>query len=91
MPGLTCDGSGCVVTRGVTIAMGLRPEALAEDCLRAAVVINASAVNCEGPKVMIDQIAAEDGQGWRIDLSSLTAQSVRDWRGKRPWSDAGPR
>lgn len=85
MPGLRCDGSGCVVTRGVMIAAGLRPEALAEDCLRAAVVINASAVGCNGPKVMIDQMAAEDGQGWRINLSSLTAQSVRGWRGERPW------
>lgn len=85
MPGLSCDGLGCVVTRGVTIAAGLRPEALAEDCVRAAIVINASAVTCKRPKVMIDLTTAEDGQGWRIDLSSLTAASVRDWRGTRPW------
>jgi competence protein ComEC len=85
MSGLSCDGQGCVVARGVTIAAGLRPEALAEDCARAAIVITASAVTCKGPKVMIDQTAAKDGQGWRIDLSSLTAKSVREWRGERPW------
>ena len=86
MPGLRCDGLGCVVKRGgVIIAAGLRPEALAEDCARAVIVINGSAVSCKGPKVMIDRIAAEDGQGWRIDLSSLTTESVRVWRGERPW------
>lgn len=86
LPGLQCDGMGCVVKRDMTIAAGLRPEALAEDCVRAAIVINASAVRCDGPKVMIDQIAAQDGQGWRIGLSSLTAESVRGWRGERPWT-----
>lgn len=91
MPGLSCDGLGCVVKRDVTIAAGLRPEALAEDCARAAIVITASAVRCKGPKVMIDQIVAEDGQGWRIDLSLLTAQSVRGWRGDRPWGEPRPR
>lgn len=90
MPGLSCDGLGCVVTRGVTIAVGLRPEALAEDCARAVIVITASAMTCKGPKVMIDQIAAEDGQGWRIGLPSQAAQSVRDWQGERPWGEARP-
>jgi competence protein ComEC len=85
MPGLRCDGVGCVVKRGVTIAAGLRPEALGEDCVRAAIVINASAVRCQGPTVMIDQNAAAEGQGWRINLSSLSAGSVRAWRGERPW------
>jgi competence protein ComEC len=86
MPGLNCDGVGCVVKRGVTIAAGLRPEALAEDCSRAVVVINASSGTCKGPAVMLDQNAAVKGQGWRVNLSPTpTAQSVRAWRGERPW------
>jgi competence protein ComEC len=86
MPGLRCDGLGCVVNRPPVIAAGLRPEALAEDCARASVVISAATGNCKGPGVVIDQKAAADGQGWRITLSSLpTVISVRAWRGNRPW------
>jgi len=84
--GLRCDGLGCVVNRPPVIAAGLKPEALWEDCARATVVINAAQGDCKGPAIVIDQMAAADGQGWRIALSSPpTATSVRAWRGDRPW------
>jgi len=87
LPGLQCDGLGCVVTRKVLIAASLRPEALAEDCLRAKIVISAAqAVGCKGPAVVIDQRAAEQGEGWRVTLSLRpNAISVRQLRGERPW------
>ena len=87
VPGLSCDGLGCVLRRPVQIAVALRPEALEEDCRRATIVISAAqAFHCQGPQVVIDQKAAERGQGWRITLSPRpTAISVRDWRGDRPW------
>jgi competence protein ComEC len=86
LPGLRCDGLGCVVDRPPLIAAGLRPEALAEDCARAVVVISAATGPCKGPAVVIDQEAAATGQGWRITLSSPPrAVSVRAWRGRRPW------
>jgi competence protein ComEC len=83
--GVQCDGLGCVVTRKVLIAMSVRPEALAEDCARARVVVSAAqAVSCKGPAVVIDQRAA--GEGWRITLSPApSAVSVRQMRGARPW------
>ena len=86
LPGLKCDGLGCVVMRGKTlVAASLRPEALEEDCARAAVVVSAAqAPDCKGPAVVIDQKAA--GEGWRITLSPTpTAISVRSYRGERPW------
>ncbi len=86
MPGLRCGGLGCVVNRPPMIAAGLRPEALAEDCARASVVISTATGNCKGPAIVIDQKSAADGQGWEITLSSPpTAVSVREWRGDRPW------
>lgn len=87
LPGLQCDGLGCVVTKNVLIAASLRPEGLEEDCLRAQVVISAAqAVNCKSPAVVIDQRAAEQGEGWRVSLSPTpTAVSVRAMRGERPW------
>ena len=85
MPGLRCDGVGCAVKRGVQIALPLRLEALAEDCARAQILVSAVAADCKGPAVLIDQVKAKAGQGWRITLSPLRADSVRDSRGDRPW------
>ena len=88
LPGLKCDGLGCAVKGRLPIAASLRPEALAEDCARAQVVISAAATtNCKAPAVVIDRDAAARGEGWRITLSvPPTAVSVRDWRGNRPWA-----
>jgi competence protein ComEC len=84
MPGLRCDGVGCAVKRGgVQIALPLRPEALAEDCARAQVLVGAVTADCKGPSVLIDQRNA--GQGWAVRLSPLRAESVRAARGERPW------
>jgi competence protein ComEC len=86
MPGLRCDGVGCVVVRhGVTIAASLKPEALAEDCARAQVVVSAVRADCKGPKVVIDRRAAAAGEGYRVELGKPSAVSVRAVRGDRPW------
>jgi competence protein ComEC len=87
VPGMRCDGVGCVVKGKALIAVSLRPEALAEDCAQAQIVVStAQATNCKGPAVLIDQKAAAEGEGWRITLSPVpSAQSVRSYRGERPW------
>ncbi|HWU53899.1 MAG TPA: ComEC/Rec2 family competence protein, partial [Rhizomicrobium sp.] len=87
VPGIFCDGLGCVVTRTVRIAVSRYSEALEEDCIRAKVVISAAAAfNCTGPQIVIDQKAARAGQGWRVTLAPQpTAVSVRGLRGERPW------
>jgi len=86
LPGLKCDGLGCVVKAKSLIAASLRPEALADDCERAAVLVSAVTANCKEPAVVIDQTAAARGEGWRVTLSPTpTAVSVRELRGERPW------
>jgi len=87
MPGLSCDGLGCIVKGKMLIGASLKPEALDEDCVRAKVVVSAAtAAGCKGPAVVIDRKAAEDGEGWRVTLSPTpTAISVREMRGERPW------
>ena len=85
-PQLKCDGLGCVLKGKPLIAVSWRPEALAEDCVRAQVLVSAAAASCKAPAVVIDRDAAARGEGWRVTLSSLpTATSVRDYRGERPW------
>jgi competence protein ComEC len=87
LPGLKCDGLGCVVNGKLVIAASLRPEAFLEDCVRARVVVSVAAGDCKGPAVAIDGAAAEKGQGWRIRLTPTPeAISVRSYRGQRPWA-----
>lgn len=86
LPGLKCDGLGCVVTDKLVIAASLRPEAFLEDCIHAQVVVSTATMDCKGPAVVIDGKAAASGQGWRITLSPTpSAISVRSYRGMRPW------
>lgn len=87
-----CDGLGCVAKGKVLVAISARPEALADDCAQAAVVVSAvAAPHCKGPAVVIDQDAARRGQGWRVTLARPPyAQSVRGYRGDRPWVPGPP-
>jgi competence protein ComEC len=87
VPGMKCDGVGCVLKGNALVAVSLKPESLAEDCAQAQVVISAAqATSCKGPAIVIDQKAAVEGEGWRVMLSPTpTAQSVRAYRGERPW------
>ena len=83
--GGTCDAYSCLVkTPDGLLALPLRPEAVPEDCARAAIVIAAVKVmNCAGPKLVLDSQAIARGQGYAI--TNGKAQSVREWRGERPW------
>jgi competence protein ComEC len=92
-PSITCDGVGCAARGAVLVAISRKPEALAEDCVLAKVVISAvAAPGCKGPAVVIDRDLAARGQGWRVTLSPQPhAESVRMFRGERPWLAAsGP-
>ena len=92
LPGLACDGLGCVVQGKMVIAASLHAEALEEDCIRAKVVVSAAqVVSCKGPALVIDRKMAEQGEGWRVTLSPTpTAIGVRELRGERPWVANSP-
>jgi competence protein ComEC len=81
-----CDALSCVVTSpDGLIAMPMRAEALDEDCARASILIASVPVtHCTGPKLILDSNAIAEGEGYAIRDGK--AQSVREWRGKRPWS-----
>ena len=81
-----CDAQSCIAMApgGDLIAMPFRPEALAEDCARADIVISAvPAQNCAGPKLFLDSRQIAAGGGYAI--TNGQARSVNDWRGARPW------
>jgi competence protein ComEC len=81
-----CDSLSCVVqSPDGLIAMPTHAEALDEDCARAAILIAAVPVtHCTGPKLVLDSNAIATGEGYA--LREGKAQSVREWRGKRPWN-----
>jgi competence protein ComEC len=81
-----CDALSCVVeSPDGLIAMPSHAEALDEDCARAAILIASVPVaHCSGPRLVLDSNAIAQGEGYAIRDGK--AQSVRDWRGKRPWN-----
>jgi competence protein ComEC len=83
-----CDGVGCVVRqKGRVIALSKRPEASADDCGQARILVTALVLSlpCTGPALVIDGVAAEKAEGLAVSLSPLAAQTVRQVRGQRPW------
>ena len=82
-----CDSQGCVVTTPAGLAvLSRRPEALAEDCARAVLLVSTSAANCIGPRLILDGANAARDQGYALRfMPTLDVQTVRDWRGERPW------
>jgi competence protein ComEC len=84
--GARCDEAGCVVRADIgLIALSYRPEALADDCAAARILVTPLAVACGKPALVIDGAAARGAEGWRISFSPLSAVSVRQVRGARPW------
>lgn len=89
--GVACDALGCIAKArgGVIVANTLRPEALAEDCHGAEIVVSAVRVwgsNCKGPMLVLDSHNIARGNGLAIWLGPpLRWQAVEQDRNRRPW------
>ena len=94
--GVRCDATSCIAhgANGMTIAAPMRPDALAEDCATADIVVSAAPTRhaCSGPKLVIDRFdVARDGATAVWLGSTITVETVREARGERPWSQPPPR
>jgi competence protein ComEC len=81
-----CDGIGCVarLADGHLLAVGRRPEAAAEDCARAVIVISAAErVSCPSALLAVGRARLARDEGYAVTGSQV--ESVRAWRGDRPW------
>jgi competence protein ComEC len=90
--GVSCDDAGCVtqLAGGGFVALALKPDALSDDCARAALVVTTrQAPTACASAVMSGQHLR--GQGatalWRIS-SGFVADAVRPKGSDRPWSPA---
>ena len=96
---IRCDAQGCVYrVRGQTrVAFATAPEALAEDCARARVVVNLS--TAAGPRardcptatrIALDDLARGGAHALYFTKSGdVRVETVRETRGDRPWVVSG--
>jgi competence protein ComEC len=82
-----CDALGCAVrTPAGLTALSRRPESLVEDCAHAAILVSVAAVSCRGPRFIADGPRTAHDQGYALWFTpELRVESVREWRGERPW------
>ncbi|MBN9534026.1 MAG: ComEC/Rec2 family competence protein [Alphaproteobacteria bacterium] len=90
-PAIRCDALGCVAeTKAVgTIAAPLRAAAIAQDCVRAAIVISARPARrlCSGPRLVIDRFDTAREGGYAIWFDEkFKVKTVSAARGERPWN-----
>jgi competence protein ComEC len=90
--GISCDGAGCVaeIADGRIVARALRPDALDDDCERAALVVSTAAPSPDCGAVVLD-LARIRRQGalalWRRE-NGFAVDAVRPRGFDRPWSPA---
>ncbi len=88
-----CDELGCVAHTpkdGRMVALSLRAGALADDCVRAKIVVSALRVpqGCKGPELVLDRfdIARDGATAITLGANGIAIETVGGMRGQRPWS-----
>jgi competence protein ComEC len=89
---VSCDGEGCVAAMadGRFVALSLKPDGLADDCARAALIVTASPAppECRATVVELKRLRAQGAMTLRWTKRGLVADAVRPRGVNRPWSPA---
>lgn len=90
--GVSCDAAGCVTQTagGGFVALSLRPEALADDCERAALIVTARQVPkpCHAYIVDAERLRRQGALALRAAPGGFAVEAVRPRSMDRPWSPA---
>ena len=90
--GISCDEAGCVaeMADGALVALALRPDALADDCERAALVVTTRQAppSCSAPVIDLDHLRRQGTIDLRRAHNGFFLTSVRPKGFDRPWSPA---
>jgi competence protein ComEC len=90
--GVSCDESGCVaqLPDGRFVALALRPEALADDCARAAVIVTGkqASPDCGALVVGRERLHKQAAISLRRTRGGFVIDAVRPNGVDRPWSPA---
>jgi competence protein ComEC len=90
--GVSCDEAGCVVQMADRrfVALSLQPEALVDDCERAALIVTARQApsGCASPVVTTYRLRRQGALALRRTRDGFTVDAVRPKGFDRPWSPA---
>jgi competence protein ComEC len=90
--GVSCDEAGCVaqLPDGGFVALVLRPEALADDCTRAAVIVTArqASPDCGALVIGGERLHKQAATSLRRTRRGFVIDAVRPNGVDRPWSPA---
>jgi competence protein ComEC len=90
--GVSCDGAGCVVRMadGALVALALRPEALTDDCVQAALVVTARPAPGACGALVVDQerLRRHGAMALRKSRDGFAVDAVKPKGVDRPWSPA---
>jgi len=90
--GVSCDEAGCVVQMagGGFVTLALRPDALADDCERAALLVTAKQAPpvCSSPVIDADRLRRQGAMALRRTRDGFAVDAVRPKGVDRPWSPA---
>jgi competence protein ComEC len=89
---LRCGDFDCLYRAGgQVVALVRKPEALDEDCRVASIVVSAVPVKrkCRSASVVIDRFSLwrEGGHAIWLEGGAVRIETVREWRGDRPWTE----
>jgi competence protein ComEC len=91
--GVSCDEAGCVAAMadGRFAALTLRPDALADDCERAALIVTTRQAppSCAASVVERDRLQQQGGLMLQRNGNGFSVQAVRPRGSNRPWAPAG--
>jgi competence protein ComEC len=90
--GVSCDEAGCVteMAGGGLVALALKPEALSDDCARAALLVTArqAPASCSSALMSGDRWRRQGAIALWRRRDSYVADAVRPKGADRPWSPA---
>jgi competence protein ComEC len=88
--GVACDEAGCVapLAGGALVTLALRPEALADDCTRAVLVVTASQPpsTCAAPVITLERLRRQGVLALRRSRAGFVVDAVKPNGFDRPWS-----
>jgi competence protein ComEC len=88
--GVSCDDEGCVapMAGGRLIALSLKPDGLADDCARAALIVtaNPAPAACGATAIDLKRLRAQGAMALRWTRRGLVVDAVKPRGTNRPWS-----
>ncbi len=88
--GVSCDAAGCVTPAagGGFVALSLRPEAISDDCERAAVIVTARQVpaGCRASVIDAERLRRQGALALRATRDGFAVDAVKPRGIDRPWS-----